>query len=168
MGFELSVDNVAFANSHGLNVSDSPFLKVKIKSNSMDCVYMSHVFEHLYKPVETMSKIHKTLKSGGICYCEVPNIDCYWHELSREAWPWLDERAHLFHYTPKTLSGLFKKIGFSLVDVHTYTSKDPSTSPLNNYMARYPAKTTEQLLCDTAELAKNMRGECLVIIARKE
>ena len=167
MGFELCLENVAFANRLDLNVSHMPFLQAKIKDDSVDCVYMCHVFEHLYQPLETIAKIKQILKPGGICYCNVPNFDCYWHDLKGSDWPWLDRRFHLFHYTSKTLSALFSKYGFTLLEVKTTTSNDFNTSPLKDYACIYPNKTAEQLLNETAQLSNDLHGECLILIAQK-
>lgn len=168
MGFELSADNVAFANQHGFNVTNRPFLDEPIGPDSVDCVYLCHVFEHLYEPVKTLEKIRNILRPGGICYCDVPNFDCYWHELTGRDWPWLDEKAHLYHYTAETLPALFIKVGFEILEVATLSSRDFSAGPLQAYSAEYPSKSPEQLLLETAQFAKTMRGESLVVIAGKK
>jgi FkbM family methyltransferase len=167
LGFELSADNVAFANQHGLNVTDRPFLDERIPPDSVDCVYICHVFEHLYQPIKTLKKIQEILKPGGICYCNVPNFDCYWHELTGRDWPWLDEKSHLYHFTAQTLPSLFIKEKFDILEVASLSSRDFSAGPLQAYSAEYPSKSPELLLHETAQFAKTMRGESLVVIAQK-
>ena len=43
------------------------------KSNSMDEVRASHIFEHLPKPLDTMNELYRVLKPGAVAHIDVPS-----------------------------------------------------------------------------------------------
>ena len=63
--------NQKLKNSHCIVGSAEDFqLKEKF-----DIVWMSHVLEHLIKPIQFFGNIRKNLKSDGIFFIEVPNCE---------------------------------------------------------------------------------------------
>ena len=53
-----------------MNIADLP---LPFKDNSIDGVYMIHVFEHLEKPYDFVKEIWRILKPGGFFYLQVPH-----------------------------------------------------------------------------------------------
>jgi predicted SAM-dependent methyltransferase len=168
IGFEIGSDNVTFARRNGLVVYDQPFLKTKIQNASVDCVYMNHVLEHLYQPVNTLKYVNRILKPGGVCYINVPNFDCYWHEIAGRSWPWLNEEAHLYHYTAHTLPAMLRKMNFQIVEMYTPASKDLNTQQIKEYQIKYPQKSPSEILKDVDGFVEQNRGESLTVIACKK
>ena len=48
---------------------------VTLPNDYFDIIYMIHTLEHLKSPNEIFFKIKSALKSDGILYIEVPNIE---------------------------------------------------------------------------------------------
>jgi len=43
-------------------------------NNKVDCIILSHTFEHIYEPVEMLSKLSQCLEENGHIFISVPNI----------------------------------------------------------------------------------------------
>ena len=75
-----------------------------------DIIWMSHVLEHLLKPIKFFENIHKNLKSDGIFFIEVPNCE---NDFMLKAS--IFKVPHTFHFSKKSLVNLAKKTGFKVV-----------------------------------------------------
>lgn len=79
-----------------------------------DTVIHSHVFEHIYEPIEFLKKINSLLTSNGYQYLSIPNLT-KWMEnnfcssLSFE---------HTFFVDENIVEYLLNKTGFKIVDKH--------------------------------------------------
>lgn len=123
----------------GTEVSDSskPFLE-KIKKNQIDVFYGNlldasfasgsfdlisfwHVLEHLPVPSGELSYAHKILKKNGHVFIAVPNIESASFALFKCNWLHLDAPRHLNHFSPKTLSLLLEKNGFSVEKISHFS-----------------------------------------------
>ena len=45
------------------------------KTKKVDTIIMSHVFEHLYEPVDTLKELRKCLKDNGSIFISIPNFE---------------------------------------------------------------------------------------------
>ncbi|OGK57157.1 hypothetical protein A3J15_00235 [Candidatus Roizmanbacteria bacterium RIFCSPLOWO2_02_FULL_38_10] len=63
-GIDVAYEIVRLAQDRGLPVNQQDFKKIK-KKNLYNAIVMSHVFEHLSDPDETLHKIHGLLKPKG-------------------------------------------------------------------------------------------------------
>lgn len=91
-----------------------------------DCIVMSHVLEHVPEPVAVLAALRAHLAPGGSVAIEVPNRA----SLRAQASPqWMttlgaDERhrafpAHLWYFTPRTLSQALARAGLEVVAQQT-------------------------------------------------
>lgn len=91
-----------------------------------DCVFLSHVVEHLVDPQDVLSKVRASLKNGGWIFVTVPNA----YALSRQLAQAMGIVDNVFGLTPNDVRGghrrVYDKIGimkeiedadFELVDV---------------------------------------------------
>lgn len=78
------VDKLRDYKSFGLDVTSLGFLKpgryvvgsaevLPFKTNSLDCIVMSEVIEHIYEPTVVYKEIHRMLKDGGYFLVTHPN-----------------------------------------------------------------------------------------------
>ncbi|MBT9150492.1 MAG: putative S-adenosylmethionine-dependent methyltransferase [candidate division WS2 bacterium] len=75
-GIEISEKGVESAKRNGVNCfqldideEDFPF-----SNDSFDAVYCGEVIEHLYDPDHLVEEIFRTMKKGGVCVINTPNL----------------------------------------------------------------------------------------------
>ncbi|MEX1014115.1 MAG: class I SAM-dependent methyltransferase [Candidatus Paceibacterota bacterium] len=90
------------------------FIEVEneIPDDSFDVCICHHVLEHVPSPCDTISNIYKSLKKNGILILVVP----FERDISTQI-NINDINAHIFSWTPQTLSNLIMKCGFNINDV---------------------------------------------------
>ena len=77
-----------------------------------DVVIHSHLFEHVYNPIEFLLKVNKILKNGGNQFVSVPNMP---HFLKSGYSNGLNFE-HTFFYDLETLDLIFESCGFQIID----------------------------------------------------
>lgn len=80
--------------------------------NRYDLIVMSHVVEHFYNPVKTLTTIKDSLKDDGIVYIEVPSF------INGEVRvPTIFCPEHISFFTIDSLSVLLNQCGYEIVKV---------------------------------------------------
>lgn len=77
-----------------------------------DLVLLIHVLEHLNSPTRALRHIHDMLRPGGRLYIEVPNLAAP-HAAPKR----LFHYAHIYNFTPWTLSMLGQSCGFEVTKI---------------------------------------------------
>ena len=95
-------------------INDAPF-----PPSSFDVITGFHVLEHVYNLKETMDRLWKWLKPGGILYLHVPNIEALEARMFRSFWYGLELPRHLYHFSPSSMKHLFAKFAFQEISVTT-------------------------------------------------
>jgi ubiquinone/menaquinone biosynthesis C-methylase UbiE len=117
VGLEPDQDARLFAQQEfQLDLKELSFLK-DLPNNSMDCLTMWHVLEHVYHLNEDMSEFFRVLKDDGVCFIAVPNMNSYDATYYKEYWAAYDLPRHLYHFQQNTIEHLFQKFDWKLVDV---------------------------------------------------
>ncbi len=75
-----------------------------------DLVLLIHVIEHFSSPTKALKHIHAMLNDDGLLYVECPNLAAPFTTFGR-----LFHYAHIYNFTPKTLTKLAAKCGFTIV-----------------------------------------------------
>lgn len=88
---------------------------------SFDVILGLHILEHLNNPVEYLMRIKPLLRKGGKLYIEVPNLNSFLCELSKEYDEFFYLYEHVSYFTEKTLSLVFEKAGYK--NIKTYTKE---------------------------------------------
>jgi SAM-dependent methyltransferase len=79
------------------------------QKEAFDLVLLIHVIEHFNRPTDSLRAIHRLLKPSGRLYVECPNI------AAPHAAPGkLFHYAHVYNFTPKTLSMIARACGFEV------------------------------------------------------
>jgi len=103
-------------------------------SGEFDVVYSAHVFEHLLDPMATLVEVRRIIKPSGLLVLEVPY---QFHSLrdrlrrhlialtgrtgqGRFYSPVFSAVHHVYFFSPRTLSAMVNKAGFSVLRVRTY------------------------------------------------
>lgn len=100
----------------GIEVIDEHELE-KVENHSFDNISMWHVLEHVPDLNARMNEIKRILKPGGNAFIAVPHLDSHDAEYYREFWAAFDVPRHLYHFSPSTITELFRKHGFSVVRI---------------------------------------------------
>jgi len=127
-GFDVDADTVArVAARLGVPIRSGRFLEVDWPDSIYDCVYLHHVLEHPKDPAAYLRRIRRLLRPGGVLFIACPNIRSIsnrWKTFAGKAGVkprrgrHYDSWHHLFHFSPRTLSGLLvDRFGFEVLRV---------------------------------------------------
>lgn len=120
-GIDMSVESARRAQAEsGAKVFVGNILDASFQPSSFDVITCFHVFEHLYKPREVLTKVFEWLKPSGIFYVMVPNIDSAGAHIFRSYWYALELPRHVFHYSPKSLNMMAHSVGLEVVSLTTH------------------------------------------------
>jgi len=112
VGIEPDPKSGAIATKRGLSVRIEELSYDSFDSNSFDAIVMSHVIEHVKKPVELLKICRKILKPEGRLLVLTPNIGSLGHSWFKSDWLHLDPPRHLNLFTRQSLLQTFKNGGF--------------------------------------------------------
>ena len=103
---------------HSANIYSGDFIKLPLKKEDYECLYINHVIEHLKEPHNYLKKMYGMLKPGGILYIGTPNINGLANrikgladslKLRKKTAKYYGTRQHLFYYTPASLKFVLEK-----------------------------------------------------------
>lgn len=87
----------------------------ELKPRSFDAVILCHVFEHLYRPRETLEHIRTLLHEMGIIYLTLPDWASMEARIFGKYWRGLDLPRHVIHYERGKIETLLASSGFKIV-----------------------------------------------------
>ncbi len=118
-GVDFDPKAVEQARSKGLTVQLGTLEQQSYPDDSFDAVTMSHLIEHVHKPLEVLRECQRILKPGGKLIIVTPNTEAYGHKRFSRFWLHLDPPRHLYIFTETSLESLTEKAKFSRVTVST-------------------------------------------------
>ena len=117
IGIEPSKVARRIANVQGTRLYDVSKIK-DMDEASFDRITMWHVLEHIHNLEQTIANLSRLLKPKGEFVVAIPNFHSKDALFYKQYWAALDVPRHLWHFTPKSLSILFKKAGFEVERTH--------------------------------------------------
>jgi 2-polyprenyl-3-methyl-5-hydroxy-6-metoxy-1,4-benzoquinol methylase len=93
----------------GLNVTENS--GEEWPEGQFDLVTLWEVVEHLRRPVETLQRLVRALRPGGVMCVTTPNLGCWRRRLEGGKWFNIKNPTHLAFYNRRTLSRLLRKCG---------------------------------------------------------
>jgi 2-polyprenyl-3-methyl-5-hydroxy-6-metoxy-1,4-benzoquinol methylase len=116
-GVELNRSAAGYAREQlGLRVfSGSLPDQVQQLGEPFDVLAMFHVIEHVSNPLLLLESCRKLMKPGGLLVLKTPNVASVIARLTGASWHWVSPPAHLYLYSPATLSALLTKSGYQAV-----------------------------------------------------
>lgn len=132
VGIDISKDAVSYCTKKGLKAFQgtlTTFARGPLaKGVRFDCVTAFEVIEHERDPLGMIQSIFKLLKPGGIAVMTTPNHNGWGRRLMGKWWPGYQHPEHLFFFDPDSIIYLFRKAGFSVVEVR---NDSPRPFPLS-------------------------------------
>jgi len=117
-GLEPNEGYARFAREQlGVAVNSGRWQQASIPPGSLSAVTLFHVMEHLDRPLDAMRLIRGWLKTGGLLWIEVPNVEAVCQAPTHRF-----HRAHLYNFNEATLMDLGRRAGFDAV--RAFTSSD--------------------------------------------
>lgn len=114
-GLDFDPKAVEQARIAGLDVIVGGLDVLDAESNRYDVITMSHVIEHVQNPNETLARLYRLLKPGGMLWIETPNLASVGHQHYGRYWRGLEPPRHLVLFNVRSLSAALSSAGF--VDV---------------------------------------------------
>jgi 2-polyprenyl-3-methyl-5-hydroxy-6-metoxy-1,4-benzoquinol methylase len=118
-GVDFDPQAVEHARRRGLDVHVGTLMEQRYADNSFDAIIMSHLIEHVHKPLDILVDAHRILKPGGRLVIITPNASSLGHRLFRHHWRGLEPPRHLHIFNRCTLGNLAVKAGFGDVSLTT-------------------------------------------------
>jgi len=100
----------------GATISDLFYEQWNLPQDHFDVLTLIHVLDHLVDPMGVLKKAHKELKSGGLVFAVVHDVECLIAKLSGERFPPYNLYHHYF-FSKKTLRRLLEVAGFEVIAV---------------------------------------------------
>ncbi|HEY7439930.1 MAG TPA: class I SAM-dependent methyltransferase [Acidimicrobiia bacterium] len=117
-GIELSKEACEVAWERGLDVFHGTLDEYETDAR-FDVVFMSQVIEHVLDPVQTVAKIARLLKPGGVLYLETPNIRAFDARVWKQRWGLIHYPRHLFLFDKHTIGLLVESAGLENTKVRS-------------------------------------------------
>ncbi|RKX93182.1 MAG: hypothetical protein DRP84_08900, partial [Spirochaetes bacterium] len=141
-------------------------LKGKI-DKKFDCVFVLNTLEHLPNPLEVVQDVRTLLKSNGIIYVSVPNIDALVNRIMHEKAGVFAGHSHIQFFNIKTLSELFNKAKFEVLEYETIITEIGVIKNYLNYKDPYFGEGGDSFDFLTPEfIYKNHLGRSLTMVGR--
>jgi len=100
------------ARSRGHDVSLGGIEVYAGQQDVFDAITMSHVIEHVHKPVRALEIAYELLKPGGYIMVDTPNLDSMGLEFFGSNWRGLEVPRHLVIFSWDSMNILLNDIGF--------------------------------------------------------
>jgi 2-polyprenyl-3-methyl-5-hydroxy-6-metoxy-1,4-benzoquinol methylase len=117
VGLEPSPKLAEICRSKGIETIELPFERTEM-DQCADVVASFEVIEHLFRPKDYVSWLHRILKPGGLAIVTCPNIEGFDTLLLAKDAIAVDHQ-HLNYFHPASIAALFERAGFSAIEVTT-------------------------------------------------
>ena len=126
---------------------------------SREVILLIHVIEHFVSPKRALTQMRNLLKDDGLLYIECPNIAAPFATFGR-----LFHFAHIYNFTPSTLTHMAQSVGFEVVQSFTDTNhpdiqilfkKIPTPVPVSSHAQT--AKQTRDAIFRYNAITYNLR-----------
>lgn len=178
-GIDTDPQAVKAAKKKGLNVFKGNIFSSKLKKNSFDVVFSSHVIEHAYDPIKLTKRAKSLLKNGGVFISITPNGKSFLHKIFKRNWRGLEPPRHFYIFNPINIKKMALECHFKRVMVFTGNYTAAGVFHASAVLAGYPNKSMAskfllKLLSQISRFLLNfihyifpLSGEELIVIAYK-
>jgi SAM-dependent methyltransferase len=116
------------ANGHAAHRAGEDFER-HVLEQSVSCVRMNHVIEHLYRPRDALAAIRAKMARGARLHIATPNPASLGSRIFGRRWHALDCPRHVILYRPHVVETFLSELGFHDISVvHEVGPKDLTRS----------------------------------------
>jgi len=94
--------------TYGVAIHQGGLDDIALRAGRLDLVTLNHVLEHLTDPWAALRRVHAALNEGGLVFIEVPNLAGLRKQIANTF-----HQAHIWNFTPETLTALAWQAGFT-------------------------------------------------------
>ena len=76
-----------------------------------NCIILTHVLEHIYRPKEFLKKLISHLMPGGSLVVAVPDMGSFWRLAMQHRWPSFKIPEHILFFNRKSLFQMMREAG---------------------------------------------------------
>ena len=123
VGVDVSSARIARAKLRHPNIAfhDQPLEDIGLAEGSLDLIVMDNVIEHLPEPAAMVTSLGRYLKPAGRLVVITPNMISGSYRLLGRRWtPELAPHAHVFLFSPASLTQLIRKTGLEVEAVGSF------------------------------------------------
>ena len=102
-----------------LDVLQGVLDEIALPPGSFDVVTLNDVIEHFVDPATVLARLNTLLRPSGLLYLVTPNIESVSARVLRGYW-WGLRPAHLYYFSPRTLTAMLERAGFRVVSLKRY------------------------------------------------
>lgn len=117
-GLDFDAAAVDAARSRGLDVHHGNIESLRDHDNYYDVITLSHVIEHVHKPLDVLKQLYTLLKPGGLLWLETPNISSLGAKRFGRNWRALEPPRHLTLFNSSNLNRSLRGAGFRSLKQH--------------------------------------------------
>ena len=118
-GIEFDPACVALLQAQGVRCRSGDLREQQFEAASFDAVFMGHVIEHVYNPIEFLKECSRVLRPGGTLVALTPNSNSLGHRMFGRDWRGLEPPRHLQIFNRANLDRMVRSSGFSHVKTST-------------------------------------------------
>lgn len=135
-GIEPSRAASSRAREKGFNVITGYFPHEELKQH-FDAVILSQVVEHVAEPLHFINQVQQKVRSGGVVLFVQTNWRGLMPRLLKEQWyAWVPQQ-HYWHFTPKGMAFILRKLNFK-VEAVEYSSLEHGDRRLSHLGELFP------------------------------
>lgn len=102
-----------------LDVDLGLLTEMSYEEASFDAVFLNHVIEHLFNPLEVVKECMRILKPGGVLVLVTPNNQSFGQMHFGRFWQPFEVPRHIAVFSPPSMRSLAKQAGFLKFKVFT-------------------------------------------------
>ena len=152
-GYDFNSFALEIASRKGINVLPDSFWNLPEYKNFFDVITLNHVFEHLPDPIQTLSRLKKSLKPSGTLILGVPNMNSLGSKIFSKNFVGIDSPRHLFLYNLKSLRKICSGLGFRIDKVRYHSLPCTFLLGLDCFLNKFRG---ESILRKDSMLGKNI------------
>ena len=116
-GLEVSGELVTrIRDRHGLSrIFYGTLIEAAYPAAHFDAVLLINVIEHLHNPAETMARVARITRPGGVVAVHTPNLNSLGARWRGSAWHHYEPLEHFYYFSADTLSRLLEESGLTVI-----------------------------------------------------
>lgn len=135
-GIDFSETAVKAVRAQGIQCYHGTFAEFDKKQGFYDALVMKNYLEHTLNPLEELIKARFILKDDGVLFGELPNFDSCDRWLFGRYWGGNHVPRHTFQFNAENLRSLFRKAGFSRIEMQYPLNTSHFALSIQNYFQR--------------------------------